>query len=98
MTGTLTHSELVMDASGNPVSIQSSRPITFNDLDFQPTRGNQLQISESGEYKYDHRKLYYRGDVDIVIGDRLTILDNAYTVAAVLPYESHKEIVLNACQ
>ena len=98
MTGTLTHSELVMDTSGNPVPIESSRPITFNEQDFQPTRGNHLQIDETGGYKYDHRKLYYRGDVDVVVGDQIAILDTTYTVVAVLPFEVHKEIVLNACK
>ena len=60
--------------------------------------GYHLQIDESGGYKYDHRKLFYRGEADVVVGDQIAILDTTYTVVAVLPYKVHKEIVLNACQ
>ncbi|HPB87827.1 MAG TPA: hypothetical protein PLP59_09920 [Thermotogota bacterium] len=96
MTGTLKHSEIITDISGNPIPIQSTRPLAFNEQDFQPTRGSQLQITETGEYRYDHRKLFYRGDEKIEVGDQIMILGTTYTVAAVLPYMAHVEVVLNA--
>jgi hypothetical protein len=98
ITGTLSHSEVIIDSSGNPVPIVSTRPILFQEQDFQAAKGNYLQITDTGEYRYDHRILFYRGDEVVEIGDQITILDVAYTVVAVMPYEAHQEIVLNASQ
>jgi hypothetical protein len=98
ITGTLSHSEVIIDSSGNPVPIVSTRPILFQEQDFQATKGNHLQITDTGEYRYDHRILFYRGAESVVIGDQITIPGEIYTVVEIAPYASHKEIKLNACR